>query len=737
MTRYSSTMSEAYEKVIYRDSISERDLTDAEEKRREEIAKDLPDQEFKDRYGARWKSVKMATATKMVKNESLGEAVRWKVKIEGLPSIYMDAGSAGEVRTKLRKLVKQPDMIQDIDRVTDTQMKKDLRNRLAGKDSDPSAEVNERMEKSIEEAREKGIDKLPRQFLNPDKEVMIMKNNKVIVIDKKDQDKYMRQGWELAEGIADNRQKKIAMDTLKNPKKSILGGPSPEEAEKILKKKFGMSDKQIAKLKEEQIDEAVADLFVKKGDVNKIAVKIAKSAKGLGLKSGVMGNQVRIKGSQKKVNGFMGAVIGKSSLGDPSEVGASNPQIDKILNKQLKEEVELDEGRYVVHAKKQGKKPVGMMTIKHTIPNAKNEKDAIKQAIAMSKTSGGGLKGDEITQKDIVKVVKETLDEKLKFTHAVLEPDGNVLGFSSNERDAKDMARNNLRNVKGKVVTLKKPMAQRKGDKMIGYPLKEEVELDEQFDYVLLDKDNKIIARYKGRDAKKQAELNKKGAEKKLGVKKPIKVYPIRPTDKKKIGDTVLAIGEAKLIDKPTGEVLKTGSKKEMETERKRNRDELQVKEWFKSKGIDVTIRKLDDATQAYVRIGKIIPNEIREDLVKIQYGELPEDIKNTNNIVYGNFKENSVTMNNEFWKKVFEARKDDPSQEQDTNIIMQLRKSVSLKGMKDVEFNDGKKVKVKPQIANAVMDKFDTYRTTDQKLKFQQKIAKSYKDLLSALKEK
>ena len=737
MTRYSSTMSEAYKKVIYRDSISERDLTDTEEKRREEIAKDLPDQEFKDRYGARWKSVKMATATKMVKNESLGEAVRWKVKIEGLPSIYMDAGSASEVRTKLRKLVKQPDMIQDIDRVTDTQMKKDLRNRLAGKDSDPSAEVNERMEKSIEEAREKGIDKLPRQFLNPDKEVMIMKNNKVIVIDKKDQDKYMRQGWELAEGIADNRQKKIAMDTLKNPKKSILGGPSPEEAEKILKKKFGMSDKQIAKLKEEQIDEAVADLFVKKGDVNKIAVKIAKSAKGLGLKSGVMGNQVRIKGSQKKVNGFMGAVIGKSSLGDPSEVGASNPQIDKILNKQLKEEVELDEGRYVVHAKKQGKKPVGMMTIKHTIPNAKNEKDAIKQAIAMSKTSGGGLKGDEITQKDIVKVVKETLDEKLKFTHAVLEPDGNVLGFSSNERDAKDMARNNLRNVKGKVVTLKKPMAQRKGDKMIGYPLKEEVELDEQFDYVLLDKDNKIIARYKGRDAKKQAELNKKGAEKKLGVKKPIKVYPIRPTDKKKIGDTVLAIGEAKLIDKPTGEVLKTGSKKEMETERKRNRDELQVKEWFKSKGIDVTIRKLDDATQAYVRIGKIIPNEIREDLVKIQYGELPEDIKNTNNIVYGNFKENSITMNNEFWKKVFEARKDDPSQEQDTNIIMQLRKSVSLKGMKDVEFNDGKKVKVKPQIANAVMDKFDTYRTTDQKLKFQQKIAKSYKDLLSALKEK
>ena len=47
--------------------------------------------------------------------------------------------------------------------------------------------------------REKGIDSLPRQFLNPDKEVMILKKGKVIVIDKKDKDRYMRQGWELAE----------------------------------------------------------------------------------------------------------------------------------------------------------------------------------------------------------------------------------------------------------------------------------------------------------------------------------------------------------------------------------------------------------------------------------------------------------------------------------------------------------------------------------------------------------
>ena len=51
--------------------IQERELTDTELKRREEIAKDLSDEDFKKRYGGRWKEVKMGVATKMAKKESL------------------------------------------------------------------------------------------------------------------------------------------------------------------------------------------------------------------------------------------------------------------------------------------------------------------------------------------------------------------------------------------------------------------------------------------------------------------------------------------------------------------------------------------------------------------------------------------------------------------------------------------------------------------------------------------
>ena len=73
MTTYRQTMSTALEsvRIIQEGVILERQLSDTEIKRREVIAQDLPDSDFKDRYGARWKEVKMAVATKQAKNESL------------------------------------------------------------------------------------------------------------------------------------------------------------------------------------------------------------------------------------------------------------------------------------------------------------------------------------------------------------------------------------------------------------------------------------------------------------------------------------------------------------------------------------------------------------------------------------------------------------------------------------------------------------------------------------------
>ena len=74
--------------------------------------------------------------------------------------------------------------------------------------------------------------------------------------------------------------------------------------------------------------------------------------------------------------------------------------------------------------------------------------------------------------------------------------------------------------------------------------------LYEALDYAIVDGDNKIIGLYKGNMAKKHAELNMKGAERQVGVKKPLKIMPV---SNKKKGDTVIGIGE--LTDKQRGEI--------------------------------------------------------------------------------------------------------------------------------------------------------------------------------------
>ncbi len=66
--------------------------------------------------------------------------------------------------------------------------------------------------------------------------------------------------------------------------------------------------------------------------------------------------------------------------------------------------------------------------------------------------------------------LRNEITEAIKHTHAVVDGSGKVAGMTSNERDAKDIARRH----KGKVVKLKKPMSPKKGDMMINRPFKEE-----------------------------------------------------------------------------------------------------------------------------------------------------------------------------------------------------------------------------------------------------------------------
>ena len=77
----------------------------------------------------------------------------------------------------------------------------------------------------------------------------------------------------------------------------------------------------------------------------------------------------------------------------------------------------------------------------------------------------------------------------------------------------------------------------------------------------------------------------------------------------------------------------------------------------------------------------------------------------------------------------------DDERKAASKNIMMQMRKAVSLRSF-DVEFSDGKKVKIPQKVAQAVLQKYNSFRKPADKEKYQAKVGKSYKDMLAALKE-
>ena len=62
--------------------------------------------------------------------------IKWKVEIEGLPPFFMEGKSAAAVRMQIRKLLRSPDMLLNVTRITEMDFKKMLRARLAGKDTE-------------------------------------------------------------------------------------------------------------------------------------------------------------------------------------------------------------------------------------------------------------------------------------------------------------------------------------------------------------------------------------------------------------------------------------------------------------------------------------------------------------------------------------------------------------------------------------------------------------------------
>ena len=70
--------------------------------------------------------------------KNLFSEAMWKVEVEGFPPFYMDGSSAGEVKMALKKKLKKPKEIISIERVQKSDWKKNVMDRIAGKEIDES-----------------------------------------------------------------------------------------------------------------------------------------------------------------------------------------------------------------------------------------------------------------------------------------------------------------------------------------------------------------------------------------------------------------------------------------------------------------------------------------------------------------------------------------------------------------------------------------------------------------------
>ena len=82
--------------------------------------------------------------------KNLFSEAMWKVEVEGFPPFYMDGNSAGEVKMALKKKLKKPKEIISIKRIQKTDWKKNVMDRISGKEI-PVDESEEQVKQWIKE----------------------------------------------------------------------------------------------------------------------------------------------------------------------------------------------------------------------------------------------------------------------------------------------------------------------------------------------------------------------------------------------------------------------------------------------------------------------------------------------------------------------------------------------------------------------------------------------------------
>jgi len=459
--------------------------------------------------------------------------------------------------------------------------------------------------------------RMPRQLIDTNKEVMIVKKNKVVVIDKKDQDKYMKQGWELAEEV-------------------------------------GLNEGTIDKVKE------IAS--------KKQAMKI----------DGVM------------VDSFTASAISQiyDKVNDATKKKMEKLPITKLANLAMK-----------------------MMQKNEFVPEEVDLDEGTKQVLA----HGG---------KGKYKVTKDGDKIDIKFG-------GKVVGTADFDRGADSF----FVSIKGEKGQKSFDDAQAIADYFAKNKITEEVDLDENLNQIKKHIDDLEFERKR---------MTTSGQE---SLDKLIKAKIIK--DARKAFDDMYGYEYDRVTSSGQESMVKIGKMLGMKMEEvdldegkmsqlhQYIKDKKSAEEIAKLMGLDVkTVKSLMSSHHPEeVEESKTTVPMSRKAGQSVKKGQVPKGM-------YGNAARDArraMGRDPEMRQRAFSkdnSATDDDVKGASKNIMMQMRKAQSLNGRFDVEFADGKKVKIPAKMAIAVQSKYNKMRRPAEKEKFQAKIAKSYRDMLSALKE-
>ena len=765
MTNYRQTMAQTLEfmNIMREYKLIERELTDAEIKRREEIAQEMDDSEFKSRYGERWKEVKMAVATKQAKNEHKGkkphkhphpekgplatvdEAASWimEAKYDIYHKTFSDAMQhAYKAAKKMYGITVNPSEIDD---------------KVATGPSKPSAGKTNRYQLK----GDKGTIQVQVANLDNKKYELNMYKEEINLDDHLDEAKIAfrtkaKDGGEFVVLHRDTKgmrgsQDKFLMRHLKKGKVKELGSHvSVDGAKKFAKNQgiieyveldeFTISDLKGMGIKPtpEQMKELQKINNKNKGNITRADLK------KVGIKEEV---ELDEKFTQKDFDDnednndhTQNAVELVKMFGDNYEkrqvaqiqkdhnknrsISSKDRKVrDALIKKylpKLEEEVELDEGPYgkeyaiidkdnIVREKGAEKDlqkllksrryaafkgeykivPAPKKKVGDTVLNIGEADDpcwdGYKQ-VGMKKKDGKEVPNcvpeevelEEATEKDIISALKK---ERIGGYFS-----GGKLYVAQRKLE---LARDLLRDLKLK--TMPKLVGEEifEFHKNIIENLLDEGRMKELHGYIEQGKSAEWIAKKMGVDVKTIKALMDEGLMNiaKAGAK----------AVGKKVKSTAKKAYDASPVGKAHGAVKKVGQK------------------------VGGVIKRVKQASKT----GEEYDGEEEYD------GSIDEASARSDAM-------RSMRRSGEFSDKDDDdvTATDDDVKAASKNIIMQMRKAQSLNGRFAVEFLDRKKVKVPAKIAVAVQQKYNSLRRPAEKEKFQEKVAKSYKGMLSALRE-